>query len=66
MRISLNGKQTDAEGAQTVAELVKRFDLPPEAVLIEHNGVALHRREWLQQKLTEGDQIEIIRVVSGG
>jgi thiamine biosynthesis protein ThiS len=66
MRVSLNGEATDAKGAQTVADLVKRFELPPEAVLIEHNGVALHRREWPQQKLTEGDQIEIIRVVAGG
>jgi len=66
MRISLNGEETDAKGAQTVAELVRRLQLPAQAVLIEHNGVALHRREWSQQELTEGDQIEIIRVVAGG
>ena len=66
MRISLNGEEADAGGAQTVAELIGRFQLPPEAVLIEHNGVALHRREWPQKALTDGDRIEIVRVVAGG
>jgi sulfur carrier protein len=66
MRISLNGEQTDSRGAATVAELIARFELPAEAVLVEHNGVALHRREWPQQPLADGDRIEIIRVVAGG
>jgi thiamine biosynthesis protein ThiS len=66
MRISLNGEATDSRGAQTVAELVRRFELPSEAVLIEHNGIALHRREWPQRPLAEGDRVEIIRVVAGG
>jgi thiamine biosynthesis protein ThiS len=66
MRISLNGREADAGAAQTVAELVGRFELPPETILIEHNGVALHRREWPQKTLTNGDRIEIIRVVAGG
>jgi thiamine biosynthesis protein ThiS len=66
MRISLNGEQTDSRGAATVAELIARFELPPESVLVEHNGVALHRREWPQQPLADDDRIEIIRVVAGG
>jgi thiamine biosynthesis protein ThiS len=66
MRISLNGREADAGSAQTVAELIERFELPPETVLIEHNGVALHRHEWPKRALAEGDQIEIIRVVAGG
>ena len=66
MRIALNGEQTDAKGARNVAELVQRFELPPQSVLVEHNGVALHRREWAEHALSDGDQIEIIRVVAGG
>jgi thiamine biosynthesis protein ThiS len=66
MRISLNGEEADARGAQTVAELVGRFELVPEMILIEHNGVALHRHEWPQRSLADGDQIEIVRVVAGG
>lgn len=66
MHVSLNGQEADARGAQTVAELIGRFELSPETILIEHNGVALHRREWPQKVLTNGDRIEIIRVTAGG
>jgi sulfur carrier protein len=66
MRISLNGKETDTQGVNNVAELVDRYQMQPQTVLIEHNGAALHRREWSQRILAEGDRIEIIRVVAGG
>ena len=66
MTISLNGEKSDARGAGTVAELLQCYELQPGAVLVEHNGVALHRREWPQQKLSEGDQVEIVRVIAGG
>jgi len=66
MTISLNGEQSDARGAQTIAELVERYRLSPQSILIEHNGLALHRREWPDKTLVEGDHIEFIRVVAGG
>jgi thiamine biosynthesis protein ThiS len=66
MRISLNGEAADAHNAKTVAELVDRYQMSPQAILIEYNGVALHRREWTERALAEGDRIEIIRVVAGG
>ena len=66
MTISLNGEQTETRGASTIEELVSRFDLPPQAVLIEHNGLALHRHEWPNKSLSAGDRVEFIRVVAGG
>ena len=66
MTISLNGEKADARGAATVAELVERYQLSPQSVLIEHNGLALHRHEWPQRSLAEGDRVEFIRVVAGG
>jgi len=66
MMISLNGERADARDAETIADLVERFQLAPQTILIEHNGLALHRHEWPQQPLTEGDQVEFIRIVSGG
>jgi len=66
MTISLNGQKSDTRGAETIAELVKRHELPPESLLIEHNGVALNRREWSKTNLTDGDRLEIIRVAAGG
>jgi len=66
MRISVNGEDADTQGAANVAELVDRYAMPPQAILIEHNGVALHRNEWPERTLMEGDRLEIIRVVAGG
>jgi sulfur carrier protein len=66
MTISLNGENSDCRGAETVKELVERYQLPPQTVLIEHNGLALHRREWAERELREGDRIEVLRVVAGG
>jgi sulfur carrier protein len=66
MRILVNGEGADVRGAQNVAELIDRYKMPPQAVLVEHNGVALHPREWRERALAEGDQIEIIHVVAGG
>jgi sulfur carrier protein len=66
MTILLNGENADARGAKTVGELVDRYNLPPQTVLIEHNGVALHRHEWPNRDLAQGDRIELLRVVAGG
>ena len=66
MNIWLNGESADARGAATVAELADRYGLQPNTILIEHNGVALRRKEWPQRPLQEADRLEIIRVVAGG
>lgn len=66
MTVTVNGEPSDVGGADSVAALVQALGLPPDAILIEHNGVALHRREWVTRPLAEGDRIEFIRVVAGG
>jgi thiamine biosynthesis protein ThiS len=66
MRIILNGESRLVAGAVTVSALVGELNLIPATLLIEHNGVALHREEWNSRALSEGDNIEFIRVVAGG
>jgi len=66
MTITVNGKSVDTSAAKTIAELVEDYELPPQSILVEHNGLALHRREWRDRSLAEGDRIEFIRVVAGG
>jgi thiamine biosynthesis protein ThiS len=66
MTISLNGENIDAGEAKTIAELVNRLQLPPQSILVEHNGLAVHRHEWSLRPVAEGDRIELIRVVAGG
>jgi sulfur carrier protein len=66
MKIAINGESVDAREAKTIAELIDRYQLQPQSILVEHNGLALHRHEWPQRTLAEGDCIEFIRVVAGG
>ena len=61
-----DGEAVDAREAKTISELIDRYELPPQSILVEHNGLALHRHEWPKRLLAEGDCIEFIRVVAGG
>ena len=66
MTVWLNGEAADARGAENVAELAERYGLHPHTILIEHNGIALHQREWVSRTVAENDRLEFIRVVAGG
>ena len=66
MKIVLNGDPREIARAANIAELVAELALPAAVMLVEHNGLALHRDEWPQRPLTDGDCIEIVRIVAGG
>ena len=66
MNLWVNGERTEVDGLTNVTELAKHYGLQPNSVLIEHNQVALHQREWSERKLAEGDRVEFVRVVAGG
>jgi thiamine biosynthesis protein ThiS len=66
MTITLNGESRSIAAVETIAALVRELNLVPAALLIEHNGLALHREEWNSRAVREGDKIEFIRVVAGG
>jgi sulfur carrier protein len=66
MKITLNGESRSVPPVSTIDALVRELNLVPATLLIEHNGLALHREEWNSRALREGDKIEFIRVVAGG
>lgn len=66
MRITVNGEARDVARARNVAELIAELGLPAPATLVEHNGLALRREEWPARTLTEGDIVELVRIVAGG
>lgn len=66
MKITVNGEAREIARAQNVAELIDELGLPAPAILAEHNGLALRRNEWPTRSLTEGDRIELVRIVAGG
>ena len=65
MIVKVNGEARDC-AAKNIAGLVESLGLPSAAVLVEHNGTALRRDEWLSRTLSDGDVIEVVRIVAGG
>ncbi len=66
MKIVLNGEPHEIASALDIAGLIAELALPAPALLVEHNGLALHREEWPQRALVAGDRVEIVRIVAGG
>ena len=66
MKIVLNGESRSVVEPTTISALVRELNLIPATLLIEHNGLALHRKEWNSRALRDGDKVEFIRVVAGG
>jgi len=49
----------DTGEAKTIAELIECYQLPPQSILVEYNGLAVHRHEWPERPLAEGDRHRI-------
>ena len=64
-KIRLNGEERSSSAASLV-ELLKELELPLSTVLVEQNGVALHRHELEKALIAENDQIEILQIAAGG
>jgi thiamine biosynthesis protein ThiS len=66
MKIFVNGENIEIRDAKTIGELIESYQLPSQSTLVEHNGCALHRRDWPGQALSEGDRVELVQVAAGG
>ncbi len=66
MRIRLNGSEREAEAGWTVGDLLRDLGVPPFGTAVEVNGVILEGEARGNQRLAEGDLVEVVRVVGGG
>jgi sulfur carrier protein len=66
MTLLINGTPHDFKDSTGIPDLLAHLGLEPRTVLVEHNGIALHRQEWTTTLLSEGDRIEILQVAAGG
>jgi sulfur carrier protein len=67
IRLRINGVE-DEVPVTTVAELLAVRGIDPKArfLAIAVNGAVLRRGEWLAHRLSPGDDVEIVRPLSGG
>jgi len=66
MKLLLNGVPTEIQGSLTLAELLARHGLKPEAVIVEHNLNVPPREIYESLRLQEGDRVEIVKFMGGG
>ena len=64
--IFLNGTQHQAPPRATVALLIESLGLVSEQVAVELNHVMVQRARHAEERLQEGDRIEIVTLVGGG
>ena len=66
MKLQINGESREFAELKILPDLVAVLGLEPSMILVEHNGLALHRSEWTSARLAESDRIEILQVAAGG
>ena len=66
MKLVLNGEERNVPGIGTIGELLEGLNLAAGLVVVEQNGHVVERAQFALTSLSEGDRIEILRVVAGG
>lgn len=67
MTIVLNGDEREVRGENVpLPRLLADLNLEGRPVLVEHNGVAVHPRDFDATVLSDGDLVEIARIIAGG
>lgn len=65
MTFIVNGKELN-ENIHTVNELIDHYNIDPLSVVVEKNGVIVHRDQYIYTQVEDGDRFEIVRFVGGG
>jgi len=65
LKITINGEQRQV-AASTVLDLLEELRLQPKRMVVEQNGVIVQRDSFGDTRLSEGDVLELVRLVGGG
>jgi len=66
VHITVNGDPHQIAAGATVAELLEQLDAQPRRVAVEVNLQIVPRAQHADQKLDDGDRVEIVTLVGGG
>ncbi|MCH8309811.1 MAG: sulfur carrier protein ThiS [Chloroflexi bacterium] len=64
--ITINGKQKDLEGPQSLMDYLEALGIAQRAIAIAYNGDIIRKNEIQEVTLVHGDKLEIVRAVGGG
>lgn len=66
MKATINGEQREFEGQPTFLELLEQLGVAQCGTAVARNDRVVPRGMLTQERMGEGDLIEIIRAVAGG
>jgi sulfur carrier protein len=66
VKASINGEEHDLPDGVTVAQLLERVQAPERGIAVAKNDRVVRRSDFQEERISEGDRIEIIRAVAGG
>jgi sulfur carrier protein len=66
VNILLNGAPREEPAELTVAQLLVRLEMPSRGIAVELNQQIVPKSRHAEQKLRDGDRIEIVSLVGGG
>ena len=64
--ITLNGKSHVTKTPIGLVQLLASLEIDRRLVAVAHNGEVIPRDRYEEVSLTEGDSLEIVRMVGGG
>ncbi len=65
MKVKINGESREVAAA-TVSGLLEELGLHPQGTMVERNREIVDRQRFQETRLTEGDILELVRLVGGG
>ena len=65
MRVKINGEDREV-AAGTVLSLLEELGLHPQGTVVERNREIVDREAYREIHLSEGDVLELVRLVGGG
>jgi len=66
IQLTVNGESRQFDRDITVSQLLETMALAGKRVALERNGEIVPRSHFAEQRLTHGDQLEIVFAVGGG
>ena len=65
-KIQLNGKKVVIKSNYSLFELLKKYKLINQKIVVEHNGIIIPKVNYKKRNLKNNDKIEIVHFIGGG
>ena len=69
MKLSINGELKLIETKDIMVSLLfatEQLGVNPKLIVVEFNGEIINSKNWSEQKVKDGDVLEIVTIVGGG